>query len=322
METIYTLFRIFVSPISAIFISPSEKQYWFYLLANAVIATGVYWYGRKNRRVSSLIRFCLPIRILLHRSALTDYKIWIANNILVIGFLVPLAGVLSVGAYTFCTQILRYVFGPIGFHFAITPPIFLLGTICNLLALDLGLFLAHYAQHRSSFLWEFHKVHHSAEVLTPFTVFRMHPIDLALNMSVVGFLASISASAFVFFFGTNPQVSILGVNGFEFLFYITGYHLRHSHVWIMYPGWIGRHISSPALHLIHHSREPCHHNKNMAQIFTLWDRLAGTFYLPREDEHLVFGIGQPEQEQFHSLLDLYLKPFRNAIGLLRVEKPK
>jgi sterol desaturase/sphingolipid hydroxylase (fatty acid hydroxylase superfamily) len=48
---------------------------------------------------------------------------------------------------------------------------------------DASRFLFHLASHRSPWLWELHKVHHSAEVLTPFTLYRLHPIEGFLNRS-------------------------------------------------------------------------------------------------------------------------------------------
>ncbi|HUC64954.1 MAG TPA: hypothetical protein VMA53_05980 [Stellaceae bacterium] len=108
-------------------------------------------------------------------------------------------------------------------------------------------------------------------------------------------------------------MTIFGVNAIEFVFYLVGYHLRHSHVWIMFPGWIGRHISSPVLHLTHHSVEPCHWDKNLAQVFTLWDGLAGTLYLPTQRERLTFGIGDNKEADFATLFDLYFRPFRTLV---------
>ena len=40
--------------------------------------------------------------------------------------------------------------------------------------------------HRVPALWEFHKVHHSAEVLTPLTEWRQHPLELMLFPVVIG----------------------------------------------------------------------------------------------------------------------------------------
>src|SRR5665213_3606005 len=59
-------------------------------------------------------------------------------------------------------------------------PMRILYTLVFFIAYDFGRFVAHSVQHDVPVLWEFHKVHHSAEVLTPITAFRAHPVDLAL----------------------------------------------------------------------------------------------------------------------------------------------
>lgn len=43
-------------------------------------------------------------------------------------------------------------------------------------------------------------------------------------------------------------------------------------------------------HRIHHSLEPQHFDKNYGIIFTVWDRLFGTAYFPREDEWPATGV--------------------------------
>jgi sterol desaturase/sphingolipid hydroxylase (fatty acid hydroxylase superfamily) len=57
-------------------------------------------------------------------------------------------------------------------------------TILSYLAIDFGFFVVLYMQHHIPALWRFHKVHHSATVLTPFTDFRAHPVQLALMLLV------------------------------------------------------------------------------------------------------------------------------------------
>ena len=64
------------------------------------------------------------------------------------------------------------------------------------------------------------------------------------------------------------------------------------------------------MHLIHHSRDPKHANKNIAQMFNFWDRLAGTLYYPPEREVLELGLWDDENAKFRSLADLYFQPFR------------
>ncbi|MFT7595977.1 MAG: sterol desaturase/sphingolipid hydroxylase (fatty acid hydroxylase superfamily) [Paracoccaceae bacterium] len=106
-------------------------------------------------------------------------------------------------------------------------------------------------------------------------------------------------------------------NAVVFVFYFFGYHLRHSHVWIMFPKGIRQIISSPALHLIHHSVDQKHWDKNFGRIFILWDRVVGAAYIPTDREEIRFGIGTDEDGQYNSVYKLYMLPFRKAARLLR-----
>jgi sterol desaturase/sphingolipid hydroxylase (fatty acid hydroxylase superfamily) len=309
MEHIILIANALLSPLTAVIGSPSAKQYWLYLAANGLITAAVYLGRSRRPSVRGLSRYCLPWRLFSHPSAIADYKVWLINNVILLS-IAPGLTTLAGATYAATIGILRSATGVEGLHWPLGAVSVIAATIVSLLALDAALFAAHYAQHRILLLWEFHKTHHSASVLTPFTVFRMHPADLILNLGLGVLFGSLVSGAIVFAFGTNPTATLLGINAFEFAFYLLGYHLRHSHVWIMYPGWIGRHISSPALHMIHHSTEPRHHDKNMAQIFTFWDRLAGTLYLPKERESFPLGLGGSEQKKFDGVAAVYVQPFR------------
>ena len=56
----------------------------------------------------------------------------------------------------------------------------MLYTLVLFVAWDLSRFALHWALHRFETLWQFHQVHHSAEVLTPFTLYRSHPVESLL----------------------------------------------------------------------------------------------------------------------------------------------
>ncbi len=58
-------------------------------------------------------------------------------------------------------------------------------TLFEALVADLGLFLTHLLAHRLGLLWSFHKVHHSAPVLTPVTAKRFHPIEVVEDQLVM-----------------------------------------------------------------------------------------------------------------------------------------
>ncbi len=52
---------------------------------------------------------------------------------------------------------------------------------------------------------------------------------------------------------------------------------------------------TPRYHHIHHSADPKHHLANMANLFSVWDRLFGTYLNPDGvAPELTFGIGHRE----------------------------
>jgi sterol desaturase/sphingolipid hydroxylase (fatty acid hydroxylase superfamily) len=309
MDFIYSLKDLLSAPIISIFAAPWQREYILFLLANGIIA---YWVYRRRARRPTLrgaLRYCFPRRIFTHPSAMVDYKAWVINGILLVLITPALAGV-GLGFYTMTLAAIRAVTGVDGYHGTVSAPWVVFATIVDLLAIDATLFFAHYAFHKVPLLWEFHKTHHSAKVLTPFTVFRVHPVEMTLTAALGVALSSMVGACLVFAFDSSPGATVLGLNAFQFAFYIVGYHLRHSHVWIMFPGWIGRQISSPALHHIHHSSDPRHFDKNMAQMFTFWDRMFGTLYLPTEQETLTFGLGKGHDREFDTLSDIYFRAFR------------
>ena len=186
-----------------------------------------------------------------------------------------------------------------------------------MVAFDLGMFVAHYLQHKVPVLWEIHKVHHSAQVLTPISVFRMHPVDDVLSGVCTALAIGAVGGVFTWGLGGPVDAVLVGcVNLGLFLFYIFGYNLRHSHVWLSYPRWLSWLLVSPAQHQIHHSRAPIHVDKNLGFVFSFWDRMTRTLYVPDKREPLDFGIGHGEDEEYDGLTALYLLPFKKAAGLM------
>jgi sterol desaturase/sphingolipid hydroxylase (fatty acid hydroxylase superfamily) len=311
METLLSLAQAATTPFSELLFQPGDRIYWFYLACAAAIAIGVRHRRGQLGGWRQALAYCLARKVATHPSAIADYALWLINNLLVL-LAIPSIWGSGAAVRAATTAALAGAFGVPDLGW--TPGFGgqAVYTAVNILALDGGLFLAHYLHHRIPLLWEIHKVHHSAEVLTPFTVFRVHPIELCINVTTVGVLVGLSAGVFGFVYGTPPAIfAIDGVNIVMAAFLVAGYHLRHSQVWVMYPVPIARHISSPAMHLIHHSSAPEHADKNFAQIFNFWDRLTGTLYLPTQEEAIGFGLHGGEQRDFRGVAQLYLRPLRN-----------
>ena len=100
-------------------------------------------------------------------------------------------------------------------------------------AFDLGYWISHWLLHKSSLLWEFHKIHHSAEVLNPFTAFRSHPVEDLLSFNLISLATGTSYGVLVYVFGAAAQeFTLLQMNIVMLVFFLTIFHLRHSHVWL------------------------------------------------------------------------------------------
>jgi sterol desaturase/sphingolipid hydroxylase (fatty acid hydroxylase superfamily) len=313
MEWFQALVFKVVSPVLSLVI-PANRFYWLYIATAIALALAInYTRSRTSARGRwrDAVAASFPGKVFLHPSAIVDYKYIVINQLLqVLVFGWFLLTVVTMTGWT--TALLQAAFDAEGVGLAPDTGARVLVTVFTLLAVDFGLFFAHYLQHRIPLLWEFHKVHHSAQVLTPLTVLRMHPVDIMLNSLVTSALLGLCSGVFLYLYAGSVAVyTVLGSNVVVFVFFFGGYHLRHSHVWVLFPNPIRRFISSPALHLIHHSTDPKHYDKNMARIFTFWDWLFGTLYIPDGYEEIEFGMGGDEHLEFDSVWQLYVLPFKN-----------
>jgi len=197
-------------------------------------------------------------------------------------------------------------------------------TVCLFVAYELAYWVDHYLSHRIPFLWEFHKVHHTAEVLSPLTNFRVHPVDSVVFYNILSVFMG-STGGVLTYLQLGRPFAFGGENAILVAFIFATVHLQHSHVWIAATGPLGRVILSPAHHQIHHSDNPIHFDKNFGSCLSLWDWLFGTLVVPeRERERLNFGVGT-RAHAHHTAMGSLVLPFVRAWERLRppvlVEKP-
>lgn len=314
---IASLVSIFLQPATAL-LAPESPFYWLYLMCTAIVALLVCRRriaGSGNGLLYTAIREVFNPRIFFHRSAITDYQFVFLNHFvvaLILGAAATTAEAITHGG----AAALTHLFGPASPRVpgGAATVVF---TVTGFLAADFGNFYFHLWQHRSPFLWELHKVHHSAEVLTPVTAFRVHPITELLKMQVVALCVGLPASGFLYLYGGPvSELRIAGINLLLFLWQtVLVSNLAHSHVWVMFPRGIREIFYSPALHLIHHSASPRHYGKNLGFALTLWDLLAGTLYAPTEADRrdLVLGIDPDEMRGLKTVGQLYWTPLHNII---------
>ena len=182
------------------------------------------------------------------------------------------------------------------------------------MASDFGYFLFHWASHSFGPLWAIHKLHHSAEVMTPLTAARVHPFErIALGPIRAVTVGLLIGPAVYFYAGETSTLTILGLEALGLVFNLLGHVLHHSHVWLYFGPVVGRVIISPAQHQIHHSSLPQHLDKNFGEHWALWDWMFGTLYLPKGREPLKFGLAGYSRQPHKGLVSAYLRPVADAV---------
>jgi sterol desaturase/sphingolipid hydroxylase (fatty acid hydroxylase superfamily) len=267
---------------------------------------------RGRARFDVVARAVLARRLIFNRSTYADLAYFLINT-LVLGGLIGwgLLSARTVSSYEIAT--LTRVLGeraPLA-----APDWALRAAMTGLLffAYEFGYWLDHYLKHRIPALWELHKTHHTAEVLTPVTVFRVHPLDTLIFTNVQAIVVGLTAGLSSYLFAREaPIYSLDGVNLVLVVFVWAYVHLQHSQFWIPFTGAAGRVFMSPAHHQIHHSVDPAHFNRNLGSCLAIWDWLFGTLETPQKDSpRLQFGVIEPGVDQ-HSLMPLLVEPVLNA----------
>jgi iron(III) transport system substrate-binding protein len=296
-------------------VNPQKRVFVGYLLAAFGIAVmvQVFLLQLPMRRA---LRALFSSRVWLSKSARSDYLILVVNQAVMMGLAPRLVSKLALATLLFE-----------GLHVwlngrpSLLPdaPGWVIASSFTLVLFvidDAAKYILHRMLHKWPILWAFHKVHHTAETLTPITVYRTHPVEgvlFALRATVV---QAIAVAGFIFFFGERAQlVTLMGANAVLFLFNATGSNLRHSHVHISYGRWLEKILISPAQHQIHHSVARRHHDKNFGAVLAVWDWICGSLHLAEARPVKRFGIDAMPANA-HGMKTLYIAPFFEASALI------
>lgn len=293
-------------PISYL-LNPGKRIYVLYLASSILLA---YYVWRQSKIQHSFFKYLFNKKIWTSDSAWIDYMFIFFNGLIKIFLIGPyLIFGLTLAYYT--NEILVAYFGFVNLNLH-SSTILILYTFVLTLVNDFGSFLIHYAMHKIPFLWEFHKIHHSATVLNPITQYRLHPIELVINNIKLMLVFGLTTGIFDFI--TDHQVSkvlFLGANVFSFLFLFWGANLRHSHVKLKYFPFLEYLFISPTQHQIHHSDNPKHFDKNMGAKLAIWDWLFGTLIRSKEVGNIKFGLGKHDNVNYNTFLKNLYMPFVN-----------
>lgn len=287
------------------FVSPNKRFYWPYLLLSLGVALAYLWLTRQP--VSAKL---YSKKIWWHASARLDYLYFMVSALIKLALIIPL--IISVNEVAFAVfSLLQKFFGQQLVMSVDHTLLMLFYTLSLFVFGDFTRYLLHRLMHALPFLWEFHKVHHSAQVLTPFTFYRVHPVESLLFGFRYALSAGIVTGIFVYFYGAGLSIArIAEVNAIVFIAHLLGDNLRHSHVHLSYPDWLERILISPAQHQYHHTLDGS--QKNFGGVLALWDVLFSSLRLSSRDDVYHWGIYR--SEQYNSVFKLLFLP---VIKLLR-----
>ena len=300
-----------IGKVPRVFTDFSHGFAWPYLLSSVLVAWILYVLAKRRREtdVAGFREFAFPGRLYRHPSTLLDCRFVAIDLFLYFLLYVPIITGINLLGYKVMGAM---IFGLTSWEppSTLAPALAVSVAIGFLMLHDFINYWLHVLFHKIPALWAFHQVHHSAEVLTPVTAYRVHPVELigfaVCNAPVVG-LAAVFYQNFV-----GGEVQLLSIFGISILG-LLGSHLRHSHILFCFPHSLSRIVLSPAQHVIHHSIDTQHWNKNFGVKLAIWDALFGTLYVPREPETLQVGLPDADPREFSTVRQLYFLPFKKSV---------
>ena len=180
-------------------------------------------------------------------------------------------------------------------------------TIIGLLLMDLiGAYTVHYVEHKIKWMWRFHLIHHSDTHIDTTSANRHHPGE----------------SVFRLFF-TVIAVGIIGAPIWLVMMYQSASVVlsQFNHANIRLPLWLDKTLSwvivSPNMHKVHHHYVQPYTDSNYGNIFSIWDRIFGT-YNTLAPEKIIYGIDThmlpEENDRVGNLFAIPFQPYRAPKG--------
>ena len=147
------------------------------------------------------------------------------------------------------------------------------------IAIDFAGYWNHRLSHHVNLFWNSHVIHHSSEEFN---------LACALRQSIsnlIGYTAILLLPAALL--GVPYQV--IAVLAPLHLFGQFWYHTQH----IGKLGWLEYILVTPSQHRVHHAINKEYIDKNLGQIFSVWDRLFGTFQEELDEVPPRYGVLKP-----------------------------
>jgi sterol desaturase/sphingolipid hydroxylase (fatty acid hydroxylase superfamily) len=169
--------------------------------------------------------------------------------------------------------------------------------LAAIVLLDLWHYLWHVAWHKVPMLWRFHVVHHHDPDVDATTAVRFHTVEILISG------AALLAAAPLF------GVTLVEIVVFE-LILVSSAIFHHGNFAIppRVDAVLRLVIVTPRMHLVHHSRWEPETDSNYSAIFSIWDRLFGTYCMRRDVRDISLGLDGYEVHDTDTLLGMLATP--------------
>ena len=168
----------------------------------------------------------------------------------------------------------------------------------GIMALDLFTYFAHVLMHKTSLGWRFHRVHHSDKEVNVTTAFRQHPGETVWR--ILWYVLAIAT------FGIPPWVVLVYL-----VISTLNAQLEHTNIRLFAPldRVLRLLLVTPNMHKVHHSREQTETDSNYSSIFSIWDRVFGTYTPTVDFGRLSYGLDGLDDAKKQTLPALLKLPF-------------
>jgi sterol desaturase/sphingolipid hydroxylase (fatty acid hydroxylase superfamily) len=184
-----------------------------------------------------------------------------------------------------------------GLFFLFSMPLWLKG-VSGVIAMDLFTYFAHVLMHKSRIGWRFHRVHHSDKEVNVTTAFRQHPGETIWRI-----------------LWQAMTIAVFGIPMWVVVSYLTistlNAQLEHTNIKLIEP--LDRVLRilfvTPNMHKVHHLREQFQTDTNYGNIFSVWDRVFGSYTSTVEFGNLRYGLEGFDGANKQTLSALLRLPF-------------
>lgn len=172
--------------------------------------------------------------------------------------------------------------------------------VFGLVLLDgVGAYLPHIIEHKVKPLWMIHLVHHSDHYVDTTTANRHHPLE-----SIIRYVFTL--------FGVIIVGAPIGLVLLYQSLSVVATQFNHANIKLpkKIDDWLSYFIVSPDMHKVHHHYKMPYTDSNYGNIFSVWDRIFGTFKKLDTDK-IIYGVDVfPDEKENSNIKDLLKQPFQ------------